>query len=209
MKFMEVNEGKIQIAGYDIKDIDIDYLRQHISYIPQNIEMFTGTIIENLKIGNPDAKYEEILNACKISGADSFIERLPGRYGAFIEEGGSNLSGGEKQRLAIARALIANPDLYIFDEATSNLDSFSERKLQELIFHKIKNVTTIIIAHRLSTIRQCDLICFLENGKITEMGTHEELMKLKGKYENMIRLQNVHIEKIEEKEVDEEVIQYA
>lgn len=209
MKFMEVQEGKIQIAGYDIKDIDINYLRQHISYIPQNIEIFTGTIIDNLKIGNPDAKYEEILNACRISGADTFIERMPNRYGAFIEEGGSNLSGGEKQRLAIARALISKTDLYIFDEATSNLDSFSERKLQELIFRKIKNVTTIIIAHRLSTIRQCDLICFLDYGKIAEIGTHEELMTLNKKYANMIRLQNVQLDKIEKEEIDEEVIEYA
>lgn len=209
MKFMEVTSGKIQIAGYDIKDIDLNYLRQHISYIPQNIEMFTGTILDNLKIGNPNAKYEDILSACKISGADIFIERLPGRYGAFIEEGGSNLSGGEKQRLAIARALIANSDLYIFDEATSNLDSFSEQKLQELIFHKIKNVTTIIIAHRLSTICQCDLICFLEHGKIIEMGTHEELMKLNGKYATMIRLQNIQIDKVKEKVIEEEDIKYA
>ncbi len=114
MKFMEVNTGKIQIAGYDIKDIDINYLRQHVSYLSQNIEMFTGTIIDNLKVGNPHAKYEEILNACKISGANAFIDRLPGRFSAFIEEGGNNLSGGEKQRLAIARALIANPDIYIY-----------------------------------------------------------------------------------------------
>lgn len=209
MKFMDVKAGKILIAGYDIKDIDINYLRQHISYIPQNIEMFTGTIIDNLKIGNPDARYEEILNACKISGADTFIEQMPGRYGAFIEEGGDNLSGGEKQRLAIARALITNPDLFIFDEATSNLDSFCEQKLQELIFHKIKNVTAIIIAHRLSTIRQCDLICYLNHGRITEMGTHEELMKSNGNYASMIRLQNVQVDKVNKEKIKEEVIEYA
>lgn len=209
MKFMEVNSGKITIAGYDVRDIDINYLRKHVSYIPQNIEMFTGTIIDNIKIGNPDAKYEEIVNACKMAGANSFIERLPGRYGSFIEEGGSNLSGGEKQRLSVARALLANSDLFIFDEATSNLDSFSEKKMQELIFKKINNVTTIIIAHRLSTILQCDQICFLENGKIIEMGTHEELMELQGHYAKMIALQNIAIERTKKDIVDEEVIKYA
>lgn len=209
MKFMDVKDGKVTISGYDLRDIDEAYIRKSIAYIPQNIELFTGTIIDNLKVGNPDAKYEDILNACKISGAASFIEKLPNRYGSFIEEGGSNLSGGEKQRLAVARALLTKSNLFIFDEATSNLDSFSERKLQELMFRRIQDATMIIIAHRLSTILSCDQICFLEHGEIVEQGTHEELMKLNGKYAEMIQLQNMQVERKEVVQVEEEEIAYA
>lgn len=209
LKFMEVKEGKITIASYDIEDIDQNFLRSHIAYIPQNIEMFTGTIIDNLKVGNPEATYEEIINACRMSGASTFIERLPNRYGTFIEEGGSNLSGGEKQRLAIARALLSKSHLFIFDEATSNLDSFSEKKMHDLLFHKIHDTTSIIIAHRLSTIVNCDLICFIEKGNIIEQGTHEELMKLGGKYANMISLQNIQVDNIKKIDfVEEEELSY-
>lgn len=193
MKFMVVKGGKITISGYDIQDIDQNYVRQTISYIPQNIELFTGTIIDNLKIGNPEATYEEIISACNMAGASDFIDRLPNRYGSFVEEGGSNLSGGEKQRLAIARSLLTKAKLFIFDEATSNLDSFSEKKLHHLIFTKMPNTTAILIAHRLSTIMSCDHICFLEKGAILEQGTHEQLMKMNGKYAKMIDLQNIGI----------------
>lgn len=171
LKFIEVNEGKLTLSGYNIKDINTSYLRSKIAYIPQNIELFTGTIIDNLKVGNPNASYEAMMSACRRSGASAFIEKLPNRYGSFIEEGGSNLSGGEKQRIAIARALLSNPDLFIFDEATSNLDSFSEKKIQDLIFNRILGKTVIIIAHRLSTIRACDHILFLENGTIVVVNT--------------------------------------
>lgn len=211
LKFMEPQSGKISISGYDIKDVNQNFLRQNISYIPQNIEMFTGSILSNLKVGNPSATYEEIMNACRLAGASTFIEKLPNRYGSFIEEGGANLSGGEKQRLAIARALLSHSKLFIFDEATSNLDSFSERKMHDLIFSKMTKQTTLIIAHRLSTIINCDLICFLENGKILEKGTHEELMSKQGKYAQMIQLQNINFTNVSTKEipiVEEEEIKY-
>lgn len=209
LKFMDVKEGKITVSGYDINDIEQSYLRQKIAYIPQNIELFTGSIIDNLKIGNPEAKYEEIIRACSLAGANTFIDKLPNRYGSFVEEGGSNFSGGEKQRLAIARALLSNSELFIFDEATSNLDSFSEKKMHDLLFNKIQNKTTIIIAHRLSTILQCDMICFVENGKIIEQGTHQELMNKNGKYAKMIALQNISIDASTKQITPEEEINYG
>jgi len=189
MKFVQPNNGDITISGYSINDIDSYYLRKKISYIPQNIELFTGTIIDNLKVGYPNATYEEIINTCKLSGASTFIEKLQNRYNSYIEEGGGNFSGGEKQRLAIARALLTKSDFFIFDEATSNLDSFSEQKIQNIIFEKIKGKTTIIIAHRLSTILQCDRIYFVENGEVVEEGTHEELLALNGKYADLVQTQ--------------------
>ncbi|MEG0661556.1 MAG: peptidase domain-containing ABC transporter [Anaerorhabdus sp.] len=207
LKFMDTKEGKITIDGYDLQDIDQSFLRKEIAYIPQNIELFTGTILENLKVGNSDAKYEEMVMACRMAGASDFIDKLPNRYGAFVEEGGSNFSGGEKQRLAIARALLTKSKIFIFDEATSNLDSFSEQKLHDLMFKKIDKATTIIIAHRLSTIINCDYICFIEDGKIAEQGSHEELMALNGKYAKMISLQNITVGKIinTKKSINEEV----
>lgn len=209
MKFVENDTGKITINGYDLKDIDASYLRKNVAYIPQKIELFTGSIIDNLKVGNPEAKYEEILSACQKAGANGFIERLPNRYHSFVEEGGSNFSGGEKQRLAIARAILAKSKIFIFDEATSNLDSFSEKKIHNLLFNRIQDSTTIIIAHRLSTIISCDIICFMENGRIVEKGTHQELMRVNGKYAKMIRLQHISIERAEQKYVKEEEINYG
>lgn len=167
--------GRVSISGYDLQDLDHYDLRQRITHIPQTIQLFTGTIMDNLKVGNPEATYEQMIAMCRMAGAHSFIEKLPNRYGAFVEEGGANFSGGEKQRLAIARAMLSKSELFIFDEATSHLDSFSEQKMQDLIFKRMKGVTSLIIAHRLSTIVNCDLICFMENGKIVERGTHDEL----------------------------------
>ncbi len=208
MKFNECKNGKLTIGNIDINDINHEYLRKNIAYIPQNIELFTGSILDNLKVGNHNATYEQIVSACKISGASDFIDRLPNRYGTFVEEGGGNLSGGEKQRIAIARAILSNSSILIFDEATSNLDSFSEKKIQEVIFNK-NNATTIIVAHRLSTIIHCDRICFMENGKIIESGTHDELLALNGRYADMIRLQTISIDIVKKDIVQGEEISYG
>lgn len=189
LSFVQPDKGEILFNDHSIFDIDYRALRKKIAYIPQKIDLFTGTILENLKVGNPEAKYEEVVAACKLSGASEFIEKLQNHYHTLIEEGGSNLSGDEKQRIAIARALVARSDLYIFDEATSNLDSFSEQKIQDVIFNRIKGKTTMIIAHRLSTILQCDRIFLLAKGAVAEAGTHEELMEKRGKYYQLVKAQ--------------------
>lgn len=205
LKFIEINKGKISIGENDLSDIDTYYLRNKIAYIPQEIELFSGTIIENLKIGNQNSKYEEIVSVCKMVGIHDTIERLQNKYLSFVEEKGGNLSGGEKQRLAIARALLTDSDIYIFDEATSNLDSFSEKVIQDLIFKKIQNKTVIIIAHRISTIVNCDRICLIKDGEIKELGSHDELMDLHGNYFNMVKIQNYKIDETHKESVIENV----
>lgn len=176
-------EGKISIGGYDIEELDKRILRQKVAYVPQNVELFSGTIEENIRLGKRDATYEEIKNACKRAGCADFIERMPVKYGTYLEEAGANLSGGEKQRIALARALIKNPKILILDEATSNLDFMSEAIIYKTIFDL--DCTVIIIAHRLSTIRRCDNIIVLNDNTIAESGKHEELLALNGIYKKI------------------------
>lgn len=172
--------GSISINGYDIEELDKKELRRKIAYIPQNVEMFSGTVEENIKLGRHDATYEEMKQACKRAGCSEFIEKMPQKYATYLEEAGANLSGGEKQRIALARAIIKDPYLLILDEATSNLDFISEAKIYDSLFH-IKG-TVIFIAHRLSTIRKCDEIIVIDENRIVEQGTHKELFEKGGIY---------------------------
>lgn len=182
MNFYSWEKGEIFIGDYNIKDINLESLRSRIAYISQDIFLFSGTIRENLELGNSDSTMEDIIEACRLSKADEFINSLPLRYETMLDENGANLSGGQKQRLAIARALLKKPDILIMDEATSNLDSITEKAIEKTINSLSKNITMIIIAHRLSTIMSCDKIFVMEKGKFIEEGTHRDLIERKGKY---------------------------
>ncbi|MBW4424105.1 MAG: peptidase domain-containing ABC transporter [Nostoc desertorum CM1-VF14] len=175
-------DGKLLIDGCDITSVSLRSLRSQIGVVDQDTFLFGGTIRENIAIAHPNASLEEIIQAAKYAGADDFIQKLPMGYESQIGEGGGMLSGGQRQRLAIARALLGNPRLLLFDEATSHLDSESERIIQNNLKTILQGRTSVIIAHRLSTVRNADLILVLDQGVLVESGTHEELIDKKGHY---------------------------
>ncbi|NEP72237.1 MAG: ATP-binding cassette domain-containing protein [Okeania sp. SIO2G4] len=182
-------DGKILIDGYDITTISLPSLRNKVGVVDQDTFLFGGTIRENLTIAHPSATLEDIVGAAKLAGADEFIQRLPMGYETQIGEGGGLLSGGQRQRLAIARALLGNPRLLVFDEATSHLDVESERIIQTNLNSILQGRTTLIIAHRLSTVRKADVILVLDRGVLIEQGNHEELMAKRGHYYYLNRQQ--------------------
>ncbi|MEO1428215.1 MAG: peptidase domain-containing ABC transporter [Cyanobacteria bacterium J06633_8] len=176
------SDGKVLIDGHDVAKISLKSLRRQIGVVDQDNFLFGGTIRENISIAHPEATLEEIIEAARLAGADEFIEALPMGYENQIGEGGGMLSGGQRQRLVIARALLGNPQLLIFDEATSSLDAETERVIQNNLKTILKGRTSLIIAHRLSTVRNADLILVLDKGLLVESGTHEELIAKKGHY---------------------------
>lgn len=186
LKFYEAQEGKIFLDGNDIRDIDSTYLRSKIGYVPQDIFLFSGTVAENISLHNQNSTLEEIMEAAKKAGADEFIQKLPKRYDTVLGEHGGGLSGGEKQRLALARALLGNPSFLILDEATSSLDTVSEMEIHKVIKNlRSENIAVILIAHRLTTVMNCDKIFVMKDGKIIQSGTHKELLKEDGLYKEM------------------------
>ena len=182
MQFYNPEKGSITVGGKNLADFSPESVRNRISYISQDIFLFSDTIFNNLRIGNRDITDEEIVEMCKKCGANEFIENLPMGYQTVLEENGNNLSGGQKQRLAIVRALLKKPDILIMDEATSNLDTVTEQSIKNLIDSLSKQITCIIIAHRLTTIKSCDYIYVMDKGTVAEEGTHIELLKKNGIY---------------------------
>lgn len=190
LRFYNIDEGEILVDGKNIYDYDLENLRGNMSIVPQDVILFGGTIRENIAYGKPNATEEEIVTASKQANAYNFIESFPEKFETIVGERGIKLSGGQRQRIAIARALLKNPSILILDEATSSLDSESEKLVQEALEILMEGRTSIIIAHRLSTIRSADQILVLDKGKITEQGTHQELIALEnGIYKNLSNLQ--------------------
>ena len=189
-RFWDVNTGEILIGGKNIKEYTLPHLMSHIAMVFQNVYLFEDTIENNIKFGVPNATREEVIEAAKKAMCHDFIEALPNGYDTLIGEGGATLSGGEKQRISIARAMLKDAPIVIFDEATANIDPENEDKLKAAIEELTKNKTIIMIAHRLSTIRNADQILVLNNGKIEQRGNHEELMKQGGLYKTLINMKN-------------------
>lgn len=181
-RFYDINEGSITYDGINIKDINKKDLRKSLGIVLQDTNLFTGTIMENIKYGNHKATFEDVIKAAKLANADSFINLLPDGYNTVLKGNGSNLSQGQRQLLAIARSALLNPPVMILDEATSSIDTRTEKIVQDGMDKLMENRTVFVIAHRLSTVRNSKAIMVLENGKIIERGEHEQLLEEKGKY---------------------------
>lgn len=193
-RFYDPQEGKILVDGVDIKSVTHKSLRNHISIVPQEVHLFGTSIKENIRYGRLEATDDEIIAAAKDANAHDFIMETPKGYEALIDEKGVKLSGGQRQRLAIARAILKNPEILLLDEATSSLDSESEAQVQEALYRLMKGRTTFVIAHRLSTVQYADRILVMDNGRIVEEGTHAQLIEQDGLYSHLYALQFRDIE---------------
>ncbi|AUM14816.1 metal ABC transporter permease [Ketobacter alkanivorans] len=188
-RFYEANEGDIYIGDHAVRDLTQDSLRAAIGVVPQDTVLFNDTLQENIRYGRPDASEQEILDASQHAMLSAFIEKLPKGYNTLVGERGLKVSGGEKQRIAIARTLLKRPRIFLFDESTSSLDSRTEQAINQSLQKIARDHTTLMIAHRLSTVVDCDEIIVLEEGEIVERGSHDDLLKQSGRYQDMWRVQ--------------------
>ncbi|MFV0393072.1 MAG: ABC transporter ATP-binding protein [Coprobacillaceae bacterium] len=189
-RLYDVNDGKIIVGGKDVREYDLDTLRNQVSMVLQKNVLFSGTIKENLRWGNPDATDEQIIKACQLAQADEFIQRFPDQYDTYIEQGGSNVSGGQKQRLCIARALLKDPKILILDDSTSAVDTKTDSLIRKAFLEEIPDVTKIIIAQRVSSVESADQIIVMNDGKIDAVGTHDELLQSNVIYKEVYETQN-------------------
>lgn len=189
-RLYDVTAGSVRVGGADVREYDMEVLRNQVAVVLQKNVLFSGTILENLRWGDKNASEEECIRACKLACADEFIQRMPQKYNTYIEQGGSNVSGGQKQRLCIARALLKKPKILILDDSTSAVDTATDGKIRRAFAQEIPNTTKIIIAQRISSVRGADRILVMDNGKIDGFGTHEELMENNKIYRDVYESQN-------------------
>jgi len=189
LRFYDPDTGRVLIDGRDARDYPLRGLREHTATVPQDVFLFGGSIAENIAYGRPGASREQVQDAARKANAHEFISGFPEGYETLVGERGVKLSGGQRQRVAIARAILRDPAILILDEATSSLDSESESLVQQALDGLMHGRTSVIIAHRLSTVRRADRIYVIDDGRVIETGTHEELLNQGGKYRTLVELQ--------------------
>ena len=185
-----MTDGSVRVGGVDVRQYDLETLRNQVAVVLQKNVLFSGTIKENLRWGDANASDEELQRACELACADEFIQQMPDKYDTYIEQGGTNVSGGQKQRLCIARALLKKPKILILDDSTSAVDTKTDAKIRAALRSEIPETTKFIIAQRISSIQDADLILVLEGGQIDAMGTHEQLLASNRIYREVYESQN-------------------
>lgn len=192
-RLYDPREGEVCVGGHNVKDYDLTALRHAVSVVLQQNILFSGTVLDNLRWGNPDATLEECRYACQMAQADEFVSQMPEGYNTRIEQGGTNVSGGQKQRLCIARALLKHPKILVLDDSTSACDTATDAKIREAIHHRLPEMTKIIIAQRILSVRDCDRILVLDNGVVTGFDTHDNLLKTNTLYQEINAIQTENI----------------